>query len=63
MVDVARRFLQTDQPPVVVVAGVLAGDGRSAEHAADAALYFGFEVTDEFGVGALPGVFFGIVTP
>lgn len=35
----------------------------SDEQAANAVLYFGFEVTDEFAVGALPTVFFGMVTP
>lgn len=32
-------------------------------HAANAVLYFGLEVTDEFAVGALPAVFFAMVTP
>jgi hypothetical protein len=46
----------------VVVVDV--GVGRSDLHAAYAVLYFGFEVIEEFAVGAPPVEdFFAIVTP
>ena len=51
-----------DQPAGVVV-GVLLAEGMSDEHAANAVLYFGFEVTEELADGALPAVFVGSVTP
>jgi len=47
----------------VVVVVVVLVDGMSDEHAANAVLYFGLEVIDEFAEGALPAALFGIVTP
>jgi hypothetical protein len=37
--------------------------GRSDLHAAYAVVYFGFDVIDEFALGAPPVGFFAIVTP
>lgn len=47
----------------MVVVVVLDVEGRSDEHAANAVLYFGFDVTEELEVGALPAVLLGSVTP
>jgi hypothetical protein len=55
--------VDSDQPPGVVVVVVLDVAGMSAWHAANAVLYFGLDVTEEFAVGALPAVLFGRVTP
>jgi hypothetical protein len=47
----------------VIAVVVLDVEGMSDWHAANAVLYFGLDVTEEFADGALPAVFFGKVTP
>ena len=54
---------EVDQLLGVVVVGVLAVEGISDEHAANADLYFGVEVTAELVDGAPPVVFVEMVTP